>query len=148
MKDEVFGDLTRIDGGGWMLGKDPREFLAEQGIDPSDPDYKSKMMNVDVSDLMRGMVGDAAFGEVEKMLGGAGSRGGPGKKGKAADESGGTGETAPRAVGFSFHCTWDDEHGCGVLTHDGNVVAVGESDTVFDEGNIDYVQKEQKGRWG
>ena len=41
MKDEVFGDLTRIDGGGWMLGKDPREFLAEQGLDPSVLDSKT-----------------------------------------------------------------------------------------------------------
>lgn len=34
-------------------------------------------------------------------------------------------------VGFSFHCTWDEEHGLGVLTQKDNVVEVGQMDIAF-----------------
>lgn len=33
------------------------------------------------------------------------------------------------AVGFEFGCTWDVEHGLGVLTHEGRVVEVGQAET-------------------
>jgi hypothetical protein len=35
-------------------------------------------------------------------------------------------------VGFEMGCTWDEEHGLGVLTHKGRVVEVGQADTAFD----------------
>ena len=35
-------------------------------------------------------------------------------------------------VGFDLHCTWDDEHGLGVLLHKSRVVEVGQADTSFD----------------
>jgi hypothetical protein len=34
-------------------------------------------------------------------------------------------------VGFELGCTWDEEHGTGVLTHKGKVVDVGGADTAF-----------------
>ena len=34
-------------------------------------------------------------------------------------------------VGFSFWCTWDDEHGLGVMTHKDRVVEIGGADTAF-----------------
>jgi len=34
-------------------------------------------------------------------------------------------------VGFEFGCTWDNEHGLGVMTHRGRVVEVGGADTAF-----------------
>lgn len=34
-------------------------------------------------------------------------------------------------VGFEMGCTWDEEHGLGVLTHKGRVVEVGQADTAF-----------------
>jgi hypothetical protein len=34
-------------------------------------------------------------------------------------------------VGFEFGCVWDDEHGAGVMTHQGRVIAVGQADTSF-----------------
>ena len=34
-------------------------------------------------------------------------------------------------MGFKFGCTWDDEHGLGVMTHRGHVVEVGGADTAF-----------------
>lgn len=34
-------------------------------------------------------------------------------------------------VGFEFACTWDEEHGLGVMTHAGRVVEVGQADTSF-----------------
>jgi len=37
-------------------------------------------------------------------------------------------------IGFGFGCKWDEEHGLGVLTHKGNVLEVGESDTAFTDG--------------
>jgi hypothetical protein len=36
-------------------------------------------------------------------------------------------------VGLSFSCTWDDEHGLGVMMHGKRVVSVGEADVAFDE---------------
>jgi len=36
-------------------------------------------------------------------------------------------------VGFSFHATWEEEHGIGVLTHGGKIVEVGIMDTAFTE---------------
>jgi hypothetical protein len=35
-------------------------------------------------------------------------------------------------VGFEFDCTWDGEHGLGVLTHKGRVVAVGAGEIAFE----------------
>jgi hypothetical protein len=35
-------------------------------------------------------------------------------------------------VGLDLHCTWDDEHGLGVLLHRSRVVEVGQADTSFD----------------
>ena len=34
-------------------------------------------------------------------------------------------------VGFEFGCTWDDEHGLGVMTHGNRVVEVGGADTAI-----------------
>ncbi len=36
-------------------------------------------------------------------------------------------------VGCGFSCKWDYEHGLGVLTHRGVVIAIGESDEAFSE---------------
>jgi hypothetical protein len=34
-------------------------------------------------------------------------------------------------LGFEFGCTWDEEHGLGVLTHGTRVVEVGGADTAI-----------------
>lgn len=34
-------------------------------------------------------------------------------------------------VGFEFGCTWEDEHGLGVLTHKNRIVDLGYADTAF-----------------
>lgn len=34
-------------------------------------------------------------------------------------------------VGFEFGCVWDDEHGAGVMTHCGRVIAAGQADCSF-----------------
>ena len=34
-------------------------------------------------------------------------------------------------IGCEFGCEWDGEHGLGVMTHNGDVVAIGEADTAF-----------------
>ncbi len=34
-------------------------------------------------------------------------------------------------VGFCFDCSWDDEHGLGVLMHGTRVVEIGGMDTAF-----------------
>ncbi len=39
-------------------------------------------------------------------------------------------------VGFSFHSTWEEEHGIGVLTHGGKVIEVGYMDVAFSEPDI------------
>jgi hypothetical protein len=36
-------------------------------------------------------------------------------------------------VGISFRCKWDEEHGLGVSTHHGKVVAMGGADEAFSE---------------
>lgn len=36
-------------------------------------------------------------------------------------------------VGFGFSCKWDEEHGLGVLTHHGVVIATGGADEAFSE---------------
>jgi hypothetical protein len=36
-------------------------------------------------------------------------------------------------VGLELGCTWDEEHGAGVLLHKGRVVEVGQADTSFDD---------------
>lgn len=36
-------------------------------------------------------------------------------------------------IGFEFGCVWDGEHGAGVMTHRGRVVAVGQADVSFQE---------------
>jgi hypothetical protein len=34
-------------------------------------------------------------------------------------------------VGFEFGCAWDEEHGAGVMTHCGRVIATGQADCSF-----------------
>ena len=34
-------------------------------------------------------------------------------------------------VGYQFSCSWDEEHGLGVLMHDKRLIQVGGSDTAF-----------------
>jgi hypothetical protein len=34
-------------------------------------------------------------------------------------------------VGFQFRCDWDEEHGAGVMTHKGRVIATGQADCSF-----------------
>jgi hypothetical protein len=34
-------------------------------------------------------------------------------------------------VGLEFGCTWDEEHGVGVMTHQGRAVKIGGADTAF-----------------
>jgi hypothetical protein len=36
-------------------------------------------------------------------------------------------------VGLEFGCTWEDEHGLGILVHGARVVEIGAADTAFDE---------------
>ena len=36
-------------------------------------------------------------------------------------------------VGFEFGCVWDEEHGAGVMTHLGQVIATGQADCSFVE---------------
>jgi hypothetical protein len=36
-------------------------------------------------------------------------------------------------VGFEFGCVWDEEHGAGVMTHLGRVIATGQADCSFTE---------------
>jgi hypothetical protein len=36
-------------------------------------------------------------------------------------------------IGFEFGCVWDAEHGAGVMTHRGRVIAVGQADCSFVE---------------
>jgi hypothetical protein len=36
-------------------------------------------------------------------------------------------------IGFEFGCVWDDEHGAGVMTHNGRVIATGQADCSFVE---------------
>jgi hypothetical protein len=35
-------------------------------------------------------------------------------------------------VGFEFGCTWEEEHGLGVMTHKDRIVDVGDAETAFD----------------
>jgi hypothetical protein len=35
-------------------------------------------------------------------------------------------------VGFEFGCTWDEEHGLGVMTHKARVISIGQADKSFD----------------
>jgi hypothetical protein len=37
------------------------------------------------------------------------------------------------SIGFEFGCTWDEEHGLGVLTQNGRVLEVGAADTAFSD---------------
>jgi hypothetical protein len=37
-------------------------------------------------------------------------------------------------IGFEFGCVWDGEHGAGVMTHRGRVIATGQADCSFVEG--------------
>lgn len=34
-------------------------------------------------------------------------------------------------VGYEFGCTWEDEHGCGAITHEKRVIEIGHADTSF-----------------
>jgi hypothetical protein len=36
-------------------------------------------------------------------------------------------------VGFEFGCVWDEEHGAGVMTHNGRVISTGQADCSFVE---------------
>lgn len=36
-------------------------------------------------------------------------------------------------IGFEFRCVWDEEHGAGVMTHRGKVIATGQADCSFME---------------
>ena len=36
-------------------------------------------------------------------------------------------------IGFEFGCLWDEEHGAGVMTHNGRVIATGQADCSFVE---------------
>jgi hypothetical protein len=36
-------------------------------------------------------------------------------------------------IGFEFGCVWDEEHGAGVMTHHGGVIATGQADCSFVE---------------
>lgn len=36
-------------------------------------------------------------------------------------------------IGFGFSCSWDEEHGLGVLTHCGRIIATGCADEAFSE---------------
>lgn len=36
-------------------------------------------------------------------------------------------------IGFEFGCVWDAEHGAGVMTHRGRVIATGQADCSFVE---------------
>jgi len=36
-------------------------------------------------------------------------------------------------IGFEFGCVWDSEHGAGVMTHHGRVIATGQADCSFVE---------------
>jgi hypothetical protein len=36
-------------------------------------------------------------------------------------------------IGFEFGCVWDEEHGAGVMTHFGRVIATGQADCSFTE---------------
>ena len=40
-------------------------------------------------------------------------------------------------VGYELHCSWDSEHGLGVLTHLDRIVEVGQADTAFIGWNAD-----------
>lgn len=35
-------------------------------------------------------------------------------------------------VGFEFGCTWEEEHGLGVMTHKDRIIEVGDTETAFD----------------
>lgn len=37
-------------------------------------------------------------------------------------------------LGIYFNCSWDEEHGFGLMSHSGNVLRFGGADTAFDEG--------------
>lgn len=34
-------------------------------------------------------------------------------------------------VGYQFGCTWDDEHGLGIMTHKNRVIQIGGADSSF-----------------
>ena len=36
-------------------------------------------------------------------------------------------------IGFEFGCVWDEEHGAGVMTHNGRVIATGQAVSSFEE---------------
>jgi hypothetical protein len=36
-------------------------------------------------------------------------------------------------IGFEFGCVWDEEHGAGVMTHLGRVIATGQAVSSFEE---------------
>jgi hypothetical protein len=41
-------------------------------------------------------------------------------------------------IGFNFACSWDDEHGIGVLIHGASVVEVGENDITWPGARTDW----------
>lgn len=50
-------------------------------------------------------------------------------------------------VGYEFGCSWDVEHGLGILTHKERVIEIGAADTAFDtwlaEKDMDPIQAEE-----
>ena len=59
-------------------------------------------------------------------------------------------------LGFCFHCTWDIEHGLGVLVHQGEIAEIGENDLTWRDGDLldlsqrvapveDWLIQEQRG---
>lgn len=50
-------------------------------------------------------------------------------------------------LGFEFDCAWDEEHGAGVLTHLGRVVAAGHADVSFLEwvAELDAAKQDRPG---
>ena len=51
-------------------------------------------------------------------------------------------------IGFEFGCTWDDEHGLGVMTHQKRIIEIGGADTAFlewiAEGDMKACKKKEK----
>ena len=51
-------------------------------------------------------------------------------------------------VGYEFGCSWDEEHGLGIMTHNDRVIEIGAADTSFEswiaEKDIDPVKAEQE----
>jgi hypothetical protein len=49
-------------------------------------------------------------------------------------------------MGLEFGCVWDEEHGAGVMTHNGGVIATGQPDCSFMEWTRGKVSARRNGR--